>query len=881
MVILRLAIANLKRTKMRAALTIGAVAAAVSLVVVITSAFASLQQVAYSLLDEYYSAVDVAVAPTNNADVIHMDLVRAMEKDDRVNEVRVSLEVSSLMVDNKGNRLAPWPVKLRGLRDPAQHDAGRRALASGHWFEMPADANSVVIGEGVAAGMKLKVGDMVGLPRLEGGPVMFKVIGIVGKPDVLWIELPSVYMPLKELQDWSGYGDTASLLEIDLKPEVDFEAFVKDWETRTDLAGVPLKFKTELRHKGAFDQAIVGVRILSYLGGAIAMLAAAFIIFSTLAMGVAERSRLLGMLRAIGAVKVQVGQLVVIEGMTLSMVGAGLGVALGWYWTWLLAHHYPDLFIAGAVLSWGGVIFSVSGSLVAALAASLIPAVSATGVSALEAMTVVARPSRAKTIAVCAISGLLLMSIDHIIVFLPHMEQEVRLWTHLCLGLPTLMFGMFLLTPAIVLAVEPLLAPIIARLLFIQPALLRQQLSGGLWRTAGTVSALTVGLAALVVIQVHGRSLLGGWKLPTEFPDLVLFSPLGVDPKAMDAVESVPGVKRDSVLPIALVSPQLGTNVITLFGMMQRPNATSMFGVDVDKALGADDPPRDPMVGLEFKQGDLVTARRRLKEERSVIITEEFYKLKGIGVGDKIKINTTLNGEVEYTVVGVIRSIGADMIARTFNLEAEMENWTIGSMLTSLENVRRDFGITKLHLFMVNLDTADDKGAITKRVREAVGEKFGLLAADARRLKHGIDEGLTRLIHMLSTVALAAIAVASLGVINTIMASVRSRQWQLGVLRSIGLTRGSMLRIVLSEAILIGLIASAKGIAVGMILSNIGNRMSEVVAGYDPPWVIPVTPLIVGVSITLAVTLFASIIPAVQVSRADTLNLLKAGRSSA
>ena len=41
--------------------------------------------------------------------------------------------------------------------------------------------------------------------------------------------------------------------------------------------------------------------MLSYLGGTVSMLAATFIVFSALAMGVSERQRTLAMMRAVGA----------------------------------------------------------------------------------------------------------------------------------------------------------------------------------------------------------------------------------------------------------------------------------------------------------------------------------------------------------------------------------------------------------------------------------------------------------------------------------------------------------------------------------------------------------------------------------------------------
>ena len=62
------------------------------------------------------------------------------------------------------------------------------------------------------------------------------------------------------------------------------------------------------------------MELLSYLGGAVSMLAATFIVFSALSMGVTERQRTLAMLRAVGATRGQVGSLVVVEGLILAGV---------------------------------------------------------------------------------------------------------------------------------------------------------------------------------------------------------------------------------------------------------------------------------------------------------------------------------------------------------------------------------------------------------------------------------------------------------------------------------------------------------------------------------------------------------------------------------
>ena len=48
---------------------------------------------------------------------------------------------------------------------------------------------------------------------------------------------------------------------------------------------------------------------------------------------------------------------------------------------------------------------------------------------------------------------------------------------------------------------------------------------------------------------------------------------------------------------------------------------------------------------------------------------------------------------------------------------------------------------------------------------------------------------------------LITLLVTSLGVVNTIMASVRARRWELGVLRALGVTRGAMFRMILAEGL--------------------------------------------------------------------------------
>jgi len=82
--------------------------------------------------------------------------------------------------------------------------------------------------------------------------------------------------------------------------------------------------------------------------------------------------------------------------------------------------------------------------------------------------------------------------------------RTMELLVHFACGLPTLMLGFFLLAPIFVVFLERVVGPVLAAMMGLRFALLRQQLSGGVWRAAGTCAALMVGLAILIAMETQG-----------------------------------------------------------------------------------------------------------------------------------------------------------------------------------------------------------------------------------------------------------------------------------------------------------------------------------------------------------------------------------------
>ena len=187
-------------------------------------------------------------------------------------------------------------------------------------------------------------------------------------------------------------------------------------------------------------------------------------------------------------------------------------------------------------------------------------------------------------------------------------------------------------------------------------------------------------------------------------------------------------------------------------------------------------------------------------------------------------------------------------------------------MFGTIETRDRQLGVKRFLLFAANLEYFTEKETVLKDVQRTLRAQ-GMRAGDVRQIKARIQETFGNMLLLVSTVAFAAMGVSALGVTNTIMASIRSRRWQFGILRSIGVTQLQLLRLVIAEAILLGAVACTLGILAGFELSVNAEQMVVNITGYKPPLVIPWNFVQIGGGIVLAVSLVASIWPAAWVAQ--------------
>jgi putative ABC transport system permease protein len=800
-------------------------------------------------------------------------------------------------------------------------------LLQGRWFDPRAGRPEGALTREAAEQLGVGPGDDVAVTGVgpARGAARVRVVGILEQPKRLpgpkfMVGLPptrpgalpggpathALYVSTAVAEELSGLPAKASYAGVLLEPGAKAEDFLARWSERFSSASPSVEARTAEkvdREVGA-STTFETVRAQAYSATAVSLLAALFIIFTTLSMGVDERVRQFAVLRAVAFTRRQVGAMVAIESVLLGLVGWGGGLLAGWGLLRLMARLRPEALSEGAAL--GGWCVALSGvcALGGSLAASVLPAWRATTVSPLEAMAPRRSAGPGRLPWALTLAGLVLIAVNPLVVFYLPMKDASRYAASAAVGCTSMVVGFLLLAPLAVVLTERGLGPVLARLLGLNPRLLATQLSANLWRTVGTTVALSIGLGLFVALQTWGYSMLAPFTPGDWAPDLlVAVAPAGVPDSEIDAVRHVRGLATGQFLPLAFKQVKFADDVT---GARERASATRqdncvMVGVDPDAALGGD----SPVFRFRFVEGTREGAVARLKAGRACLVPDHFARESGLGVGRRFRVipPNDPDAPLEYEIAGVVSMPGWHWMSKVGLRRAR----AAGLMFCSYQRVRADFRTGRTTLFWGNTDGTASEEQIKAAVQAIADRHFTAGAARPRRGRQGagppreargasvtvrsaeavrkeVRGRADNIIWALSELPLVTLLVTSLGAVNTVLSSVRARQWEMGVLRALGVTRSGLFRLIVGESLLVGGVACVLSLGFGTMAGYCGTgvtRYVDIRGGMVTPLVVPWSRLSVGFGIALGLCLLAAVWPAYRTGRAEPLRLLQAGRAAA
>ena len=265
------------------------------------------------------------------------------------------------------------PVTERRVSTLASTIIEGRYLAEG-------DEATIVMGEGLVRNLGLTLGDNVTmLGTGNDGAVAADVLELVGifSTGISGLDRQITQMPLTRFQDTFNLGDNINVIAL---RGADFNAVLQAAPALAQMAdaegAVYLRWdelQPEVKQMITLD---LSTAMLSY---GVMIIVVVFILLNTLYMSVLERTREFGGLMALGMRPTQIGAMVWLELIFLSLLGAGIGIALGagltlWvqsvgiqfpgmdevFRQWGISGRvYPDLSLLSAVAGPGVIVISI------------------------------------------------------------------------------------------------------------------------------------------------------------------------------------------------------------------------------------------------------------------------------------------------------------------------------------------------------------------------------------------------------------------------------------------------------------------------------------------------------------------------------------------
>jgi putative ABC transport system permease protein len=726
-------------------------------------------------------------------------------------------------------------------------------FTAGRWIE--GEAYEAVITRKYADEKRLAVGDDLAI-LIPGGQERLRVVGLISRNGAgLLNDGVVAFAPLKVAQDLFDRGADIDALDVMVTP---------------DLANSPdaleqLKERLAQRLGAAYEVSypasrgqLVTQMLSTYQQGlsffsVVALFVGAFLIYNAFSMTVLERTRELGLLRALGMTRAQILGLVLAEALVLAVLGSVMGVGFG------LALARGLIWMLGAVVAaevnlltvpLDGLIQSLLVGGLVTVGSALLPAVRAARVSPLEALRVGGAHGAGDARQRLWFAGMCLIFAAWAALYRIPWRRVVSFYVGQT-AILVLLFGATLLVPVVVGLAERMTRPAALIVFGNEGRLGAGNVRRSPGRTSLTVASLMVGLAMVIANSSLAAAFthdITAWVETALGGDLYVRAPLPMREQFGRQLAALPGVA--------------GITKIRYFSVRVAPSAVPPESSGQDTIIFAGiDPDTYRAVGeFEFaaNQGDPDANWARFAQGGALFISTTVAGRYNLEQGDSLRL-ITRRGEHDFFVAAV----AVDFTGQGFIVTGA---W---------DDMRRWFSQSGVDRFTISLAP----GYTTDEVRKTIEDKYqasrNVSVETTQEFKQKVLTLSELSFRLFDVLGLIGLVVAALGVINTLMMNVIERQREIGGLRSLGLTRWQTTKMVLAEAATLGVIGGAFGLGFGYVLSQIFVTSLNELAGYDLQYLFAANVFLSGVFIALGVAQVAALYPAWKAAGVNVVESIK------
>ncbi|PJM93002.1 ABC transporter permease [Streptomyces sp. CB01373] len=580
----------------------------------------------------------------------------------------------------------------------------------------------------------------------------------------------------------------------------------------------------------------------------IAFLVGIFLIINTFSMLVAQRTREIGLMRAIGSSRRQVNRSVLVEALLLgvigSVLGVGAGVGIAVALMKIMGQAGMNLSTDDLTVAWTTPVIGLVLGVVVTVLAAYLPARRAGKISPMAALRDAGTPADGRAGTIRAVVGLVLTGAGAASLYAAaEATKATQGSAWLGLGVVLTLIGLVVVGPLLVGGLVRVLSVVLLRIFGPVGRMAERNALRNPRRTGATGAALMIGLALVACLSVVGSSMVASATDQldkTVGTDFIIQSDNGevITPQAVKAVKDAPGLER-----------------VTEYKLVDVSLTTPDGGTSKNEMINAADPTYAQDLRTKTVSGTLADAYG----PDSMSVPEGFAKKHGIKQGSTVEVGFKGGRTAALTV----RAITSD--------DGLIDN---GAMYVSIATVGKYLPADRMPLDLLLFATAKDgqETAAYQALKSALHDYPQYTVRDQTDYKKELENQIGQLLDMVYALLALAIIVAVLGVVNTLALSVVERTREIGLMRAIGLSRRQLRRMIRLESVVIALFGALLGLGLGMgwgataqkLLALEGLKVLEI------PWV---TIIVVFVG-SAFVGLFAALVPAFRAGRMNVLNAI-------
>ncbi|MEY9991891.1 putative ABC transport system permease protein [Streptomyces sp. V4I8] len=578
--------------------------------------------------------------------------------------------------------------------------------------------------------------------------------------------------------------------------------------------------------------------LLGFAG--IALFVGVFLISNTFTMLVAQRTKEIALMRAVGASRKQITRSVLAEaavvGLVASVIGFVLGVGLAVGLRSGMAAFGMKIPDGPLILSVTPVIAAIAVGVLITMFAAWLPGRRAAKIPPVAAMSSVHAVATTKSLVVRNSIGAAITTLGAAGIVLGASSGGDDGRMYIAAGAFFALVGVIILIPLLSRPVIALVRPLLAGPFGVAGKLAGQNAVRNPRRTGATASALAIGLTLVTGLSVLGVTV--GTAIDKMTTDnikadyMVSMANGGdLDESALTALEKAKGVSA--------VSPQ--QSAYFRLGDDDFVSASAVTPGDIERVLNV----------------DVVSGSIDSLAKGQIAVAEKTAKSKGWKPGDSLPV--TFNDEKKGTL-----TVGAVFKDSEF----------LSPVLVDTKVVNPHEVQPSIQQIFVKVD-GGESAANEKVLVDALGDNPAITVMDQQDIRNEFGGVINTLLNIMYGLLAMALIIAVLGVVNTLAMSVFERQQEIGMLRAIGLDRRRVKRMVRLEAVVISVFGAVVGVGLGSFLGwAIGETFADQIPGYALvlPWDR------IGIFLVLAglVGVLAALWPARNAARLNMLNAIKA-----